>query len=209
MRSPQIILWAALCWSVAFGATPSRGGEEASKDQLIKDLQCRADQDCPPPPVSRKRGFKPPDGKRGFVFQPSTEDERKKIDDAAKVGKLPSTDVEIFFDYDKAELTPQAKMTLTPLGEALSDRQLAGNRFVLVGHTDAKGSDAYNQPLSEKRAAAVKDYLVATFGIASERLTSYGRGKSQIKNAADPFAAQNRRVQVINHGVTADLNQHK
>jgi len=60
---------------------------------------------------------------------------------------------------------------------------------VLVGHTDAKGGDAYNQILSERRAAAVKEHLVRTFGIAPDRLVSYGRGKSLLKNTADPFAA--------------------
>jgi hypothetical protein len=43
---------------------------------------------------------------------------------------------------------------------------------------------------------------VRTLGIAPERLVTYGRGKSQLKNAADPFAAENRRVQVINAGPT-------
>ena len=60
---------------------------------------------------------------------------------------------------------------------------------MLVGHTDAKGGDAYNQILSERRAAAVKEHLVRTFGIAPDRLVSYGRGKSLLKNTADPFAA--------------------
>ena len=57
--------------------------------------------------------------------------------------------------------------------------------------------------MAERRAAAVKEYLVRTFGIAPDRLASYGRGKSLLKNTADPFAAENRRVQVINQGVLA------
>ena len=72
------------------------------------------------------------------------------------------------------------------------------------GHTDGKGGDAYTQGLSERRAAAVKGYLVRTFGIATERLVSYGRGRSSLKNSTDPFAAENRRVQVINNGAVAE-----
>ena len=58
-----------------------------------------------------------------------------------------------------------------------------------------------------RRAAAVKDFLVRTFGIASDRLVAYGRGKSALKNTADPFAAENRRVQVVNYGVVAGADQ--
>ena len=92
---------------------------------------------------------------------------------------------------------------LGPLGQALTDPKLIENRFILVGHTDAKGGDAYNQALSERRAAAVKEFLVRSFGIAPERLVSYGRGKSALKNSSDPLAPENRRVQVINNGVMA------
>ena len=71
---------------------------------------------------------------------------------------------------------------------------------MLVGHTDGKGTVAFNHRLSEQRAAAVKAYLVAQFGIEPERLDTYGRGKSLLKNSAQPDAAENRRVQVINQG---------
>jgi outer membrane protein OmpA-like peptidoglycan-associated protein len=191
-----------------FGAQTAQAGEDLTKEELIKSLQCRADQECQAPQSSRRRGFQPPQARRGFTFEPFTEEERKKLDEAAKAGKLPSADLEIYFDYDKAKITPAAQQALAPLGQALNDPKLAGNRFVLVGHTDAKGSEGYNQALSERRAAAVRDYLVHTFGITPERLVSYGRGKLVLKNSADPFAAVNRRVQVINHGVTAGV-EHK
>jgi len=55
----------------------------------------------------------------------------------------------------------------------------------------------------------VKDYLVRTFGIASERLATYGRGKSVFENSTGPLAAENRRAQVINQGEMADVDQEK
>jgi outer membrane protein OmpA-like peptidoglycan-associated protein len=189
--------------SGAFAAPSALAGDNPTKEELIKSLQCRDDQECPAPPVSRRRGFQSPQGRRGFTFEPLTEEERTKLDQAAKAGKLPTADLEVYFDYDKAEITPAARQALGPLGQALVDPKLANNRFVLVGHTDAKGSDAYNQQLSERRAAAVKDYLVRTFTIAPERLEFYGRGKTLLKNSVDPFAAENRRVQVINNGAMA------
>jgi len=181
--------------------------ENPTKEDLVKRLQCQEGQECQSPPTSRRRGFQPPQGRRGITFQPFTEEDRKNLDEAAKAGKLPSADLEVYFDYDKAEVTPATRNTLGPLGQALIDPKLLGDRFVLVGHTDGKGGDAYNQVLSERRAAAVKDYLVRTFGIAPDRLVSYGRGKAALKNTMDPFASENRRVQVINNGLVAEVDR--
>jgi outer membrane protein OmpA-like peptidoglycan-associated protein len=66
------------------------------------------------------------------------------------------------------------------------------------GHTDAKGSDPYNQSLSERRAETVKKFLTENYKIPAENLVSTGYGKGDLKNKADPFAAENRRVQIIN-----------
>jgi outer membrane protein OmpA-like peptidoglycan-associated protein len=185
----------------------AQAGDNPTKEELIKSLECRDGQACQAPPPSRRRGFQPPQGRRGITFEPFTEVDRKSLDEAAKAGKLPSADLEIYFDYDKADITAAARQSLGPLGQALIDPKLLGNRFVLVGHTDARGGDGYNQALSERRAAAVKDFLVRTFGISPERLISYGRGKSALKNTADPFAGENRRVQVINKGAVAGVDQ--
>jgi outer membrane protein OmpA-like peptidoglycan-associated protein len=187
--------------------THAQSGSPLTAEELVKRLECHDDQACQPPPTSRRRGFQPPQGRRGITFEPFTEEERKKLDEAAKNGKLPSADLEVYFDYDKTDITPAARQTLGPLGQALIDPKLNRNRFVLVGHTDGKGGDAYNQGLSERRAAVVKDYLVRTFRIPPERLIAYGRGKSSLKNSADPFAAENRRVQVINNGAMAEVDQ--
>lgn len=67
----------------------------------------------------------------------------------------------------------------------------------LSGHTDAKGSDSYNQNLSERRAASVRQYLVGK-GIASSRMTSVGHGESQpvATNETDEGRALNRRVEL-------------
>lgn len=205
MRAPiQVaIFFTATLVSVVTGKT-----QEITKEKLIESLRCKGDQrEClaPPPPEARRRGLQAPT-KRGISFEPFTKEERDRIAAEAKAGKLPSADIEVFFDYDRAEITPAAQRTLAPLGQALSDPKLAANRFLLIGHTDAMGGEAYNQSLSERRAGAVKDYLVRTFGIAPERLVSYGRGKSLLKNESDPMAAENRRVQVVNNGVVAGAN---
>jgi outer membrane protein OmpA-like peptidoglycan-associated protein len=69
---------------------------------------------------------------------------------------------------------------------------------MLAGHTDGKGGDAFNQDLSERRAEAVKRYLIARYKLPAANLIAVGYGKSMLKNQANPFAAENRRVQVVN-----------
>jgi outer membrane protein OmpA-like peptidoglycan-associated protein len=195
-----------LCLFIA--SAYGQSGESFSKEELIKRLECHEGQACQLP-VRHRRGFQPPQGRRGFTFEPYTEAERKQLEDASKAGKLPSADVEVYFEYDKAGITPAARQMLGGLGQALIDPKLRHSRFVLIGHTDAKGSDSYNQVLSEHRAAAVREHLMRTFGIRPERLVAYGRGKSSLKNAADPLAAENRRVQVINNGAMAGSDQSR
>jgi len=116
----------------------------------------------------------------------------------AERNQTPSIDLEIFFDYKSAEITPRAAATLTPLGRALSDARLAGDSFLIAGHTDAKGSAEYNLALSQKRAEAVRQYLIANFGIDGKKLVATGMGFKHLKNAKDELAAENRRVQIVN-----------
>jgi outer membrane protein OmpA-like peptidoglycan-associated protein len=110
----------------------------------------------------------------------------------------PSVDVEIYFDYNSAALSPKAEPQLNNLGKALTSNALAGAVVMLGGHTDAKGGDGYNQGLSERRAETVKKFLVENYHISTDTLISTGYGKRELKNAADPFAAENRRVQIVN-----------
>ena len=122
--------------------------------------------------------------------------ERKQL--ATIAAKRPSIDLDINFDFNSAAVTARAEPQLNSLGKALTSNDLAGSLIMLGGHTDGKGSDAYNQTLSERRAAAVKHYLVEKFHIPAASLMSAGYGKEGYKNPSEPFAAENRRVEVIN-----------
>jgi len=84
------------------------------------------------------------------------------------------------------------------LGRALTNPELQGSVFLLGGHTDAKSGQEYKQRLSERRAQTVREFLIQNFRIADDTLVAAGYGKEQIKNSADPFATENRRVQVTN-----------
>lgn len=101
----------------------------------------------------------------------------------------------IYFDTAKATLKPESEATLQQvLGVLTADPAL---RLVLAGHTDSEGEDAYNQGLSERRAAAVMQWLAAK-GIDAARLSSEGLGESRpvADNGSEAGRALNRRVQL-------------
>jgi outer membrane protein OmpA-like peptidoglycan-associated protein len=122
--------------------------------------------------------------------------EREEI--ATVVKDKPKIDLEINFDYNSANISSRSLPSVQALGRALSNPELKGSTFVVAGHTDAAGSDGYNQDLSERRADSIKRYLVDKFGIAGADLVTVGYGKTKLKDAANPFSEVNRRVQVVN-----------
>ena len=107
-----------------------------------------------------------------------------------------SVDLTVFFAYDSARLTPEARIQLEPLGQALQARELSGHGFLIAGHTDAAGGFGYNRRLSLARARAVKAHLVETYGIDPRRLRIHGWGPVRPKDPSQPFARINRRVEV-------------
>jgi len=104
--------------------------------------------------------------------------------------QMPQMDLEIFFAFDSADLLPEAKTPLDKLGQVLASPELQQNNIVISGHTDRKGSADYNQGLSERRAASVADYLVNKFGLDRNNLVTAGYGFEQLKNSANPLAAE-------------------
>jgi outer membrane protein OmpA-like peptidoglycan-associated protein len=174
-----------------FAQQPSAGdiaNSLAPKPTLTRGLS------APNPSAAQDRRFL--DGLKSKNTRSITVEERNQVADLAK--DKPAVDLEVNFDYDSATIGPQAIDTLTKLGVALRDPRLKGALVLLAGHTDAKGSDAYNKDLSDRRADAVKQFLVGKFSLPMENLIAVGYGKERLKNAADPFAAENRRVQVVN-----------
>lgn len=99
------------------------------------------------------------------------------------------------FEFDKATLTVNARTILDQVASALTDAPQI--RVEVGGHTDARGSDAYNQELSERRAQSVVDYLVGK-GIAPERLQAAGYGETTpvADNETDEGRELNRRVEL-------------
>lgn len=114
----------------------------------------------------------------------------------AQPAAAPSLSLPIVFEPNSAQLRPESGALLGSLVAAMLSTELQNQRFVIEGHTDASGSAAQNLRLSKERAEQVRLYLV-TLGVDGERLRAVGKGASEPVNAADPRAAENRRVRVV------------
>ncbi len=107
---------------------------------------------------------------------------------------------QIQFDFDSDWIRPASWETIGVIADALHHPLLLSNVFVVVGHTDAKGSRDYNLKLSQRRAEAVRGMLISTFRILPGRLVALGLGEEQLQNQSSPNASVNRRVQLLNIG---------
>ena len=101
-----------------------------------------------------------------------------------------------FFDFDKATLRPQGRELLNKVAAELVKNASDIRSIALVGHTDSTGNAQYNQGLSERRANAVRDYLIEK-GVNPSVITATGEGISYtFDNATAEGRAKNRRVDV-------------
>jgi outer membrane protein OmpA-like peptidoglycan-associated protein len=110
---------------------------------------------------------------------------------------------DVLFDFDRAELKPEAEGSLQKVATVLG--AYARAQVTVEGHTDAKGSEAYNQRLSDRRAAAVVGWLHTRAGLGGERLTARGLGaqrpvapNTRADGSDDPEGRRrNRRVEIV------------
>jgi outer membrane protein OmpA-like peptidoglycan-associated protein len=149
--------------------------EEPTSESIV----CALNPQCAKKPLTRSM-------KRGLAVSGGQSEQKLSID------------IYVNFAYNSAELETDARITLDRLGTALSDPRLKAFNFMIAGHTDAKGGDDYNQKLSERRAQAVRQYLIARFGVEARQVSAVGYGKSQLLDPSRPEDGVNRRVQVIN-----------
>lgn len=110
--------------------------------------------------------------------------------------KIRAIDMNIQFEFNSAKITREGSDALQQLSIAMKSAQLLDSRFVIEGHTDAKGTAKYNLDLSSRRAQSVVGYLKSQ-GIDVGRLETVGKGFNELLNEDDPLAAENRRVRIV------------
>lgn len=152
------------------------GKSEVSKEQVIDLLAPKAGT------MPKTRGL------RLHSEQPAQD----SVESAARALSL-----EVYFPFDSATLTDDAKEQLSPVGEALQSNELANVAFTLEGHTDASGDENYNLQLSERRAQSVKAYFIDNYALSPDRVEAMGKGESQILEGTNPTSGVNRRVTII------------
>jgi outer membrane protein OmpA-like peptidoglycan-associated protein len=201
----SIAIFALLTVGAVFSFHAAKA-EEATEDQILRALAPAKRE-----PLTRSLSMGPPaqsdpaaaetenkliQSLRNRPSRSLSMGEREQI--AAVVKDKPKIDLEINFDYNSDRISAKSLPSVQALGRALGSADLKGSTFVLAGHTDAAGGDAYNQDLSERRADSIKRYLVDKSGIPAADLVTVGYGKTKLKDPANPLAEANRRVQIVN-----------
>lgn len=175
----RVTLLGLLATAAIANAQTSSPSDSPSAAQMIEQLKAPAAQ-----PAARTRSLRNLGVEAADASGPSTP-------------ARPSLSLQILFDLNSARVHAQSQQALRNLAQALQSPDLSAAKFAVEGHTDAKGRADYNQKLSALRADAVRDYL-AQQGVDASRLVPSGKGASDLANTADPLAAENRRVRIVN-----------
>jgi len=112
-----------------------------------------------------------------------------------------AVNLNIQFEHNSSALQAAASQQLHQLQLALTSEALRGDRFLVAGHTDAKGDPQYNKRLSLRRAEAVKRFLI-TAGVDGHRLQTVGYGSERLLAPERPYDSRNRRVEIRDLGGT-------
>jgi OOP family OmpA-OmpF porin len=116
-------------------------------------------------------------------------------EEVEEVAEAVRVELDVKFDFDKADVKQDSYSDIENLAEFM--KQYPQTATTVEGHTDSVGNAAYNQKLSERRAAAVRDTLVNQFGVEADRVNAVGYGKDRpvADNATSEGRAINRRVE--------------
>ena len=181
-------------YDVSIGAPPSAGQVKIDSADMVSALQ---GVEASTPVISAA-------GLRQLVAEgmrdPSRTNRMNRAPLSEQLGTLAQFTMAIQFDFDSARIRPDSFKAVGLMADSLYHPYLQGYRFLIVGHTDAKGNREYNLKLSQRRADAIREALINPFGIKPARIEAVGLGEEQLLNRSNPEAAENRRVQLINIG---------
>jgi outer membrane protein OmpA-like peptidoglycan-associated protein len=171
----KALVRSALLASVLIAGGAALAADDEDSKAVLSNKQIEQALASPPPLT---RGFTP----RGLARRQASETD-------------PSVNLNIPFELNSSALKPQASEQLKQLQVALNSDALGKDRFLVAGHTDAKGGAQYNKQLSLRRAQAVKQFLVSK-GMNASRLDTVGYGSEKLLNPDHPEDSSNRRVEI-------------
>ena len=207
----QIVVSAMFAIATGLSLMASGWAQSPSADQIIRGLR-------PTAPTGTTRGIRPVAPAEAPAAPPAVQSATPHANRASapamaprllpqasapiQTSPVPTVSLTVNFPSGSADLTPGASRTLDELGRALTSAALAAYRFRIEGHTDTVGSPGMNKALSERRAAAVVDYLVTKWNVDRARVEALGMGQEQLVVQTGPNVSQtrNRRVTVVNLG---------
>jgi len=183
-----VLTWACLV-SVSAPAQETKGPLEAERQQLDLDRQ-KLELEKKQLELQRKQLQ---------IEETARKELQIKETEEAVTMKLEG---DVLFDFDKAEIKPEAEQTLDKVGSVIS--QFPEGKVLIEGHTDSKGSPDVNLGLSKRRAEAVKDWLVKKKGVPESIITTRGFGETKpVTSNTNPEGSdntqglqQNRRVEI-------------
>lgn len=146
-----------------------------------------------------EQGGLPGQRTRGLSLDvPEKKPARSGTSAAAKAPEGKFVDLNVPFEFNSDQLTPDGRDLLTKLAEALTSKELSSITAVtLEGHTDGVGSPDYNKALSLRRAQAVRSFLQGSQELKGKQLRVVGKGAAELANPSSPEDGVNRRVRVV------------
>ena len=187
---------ATVCISGVLAAGPSDAQERITYGQAVQGLFQSAE-------TARKMGIDVDAVRRDIEARIKAEggdNASSPPSVAAELKKLPNFIVQIQFNLGSDVIRPESWVTVGRIADALHHPLLLGDRFLVVGNTDASGTRQLNLELSQKRALAVVEMLVTVFRVAPERLLALGLGEEALFDQKNPLDGVNRRVELFNIG---------
>jgi OmpA-OmpF porin, OOP family len=181
--------------SLALAAVLATAGSVQAQEKVLREGQVtqQALIDALAPPAAAASAAAEEGGMRTRSFRPAV-----RVSGTAAAAAQPArANILVTFVTNSADLTNPAKKALDVLAAAMKSDKLATVKFTIEGHADPRGNEDANVKLSQARAESVREYLLASHGLAAERISAVGKGSSALMKPSEPAAPENRRVTIV------------
>jgi len=182
--------------SLALAAVLATAGSAQAQEKVLREGQVTQQGliDALTPAAPAEAASAPEEGgMRTRSFRPAV----RLSGTAAAAAQPARANILVTFVTNSSDLTGSAKKALDVLAAAMKSDKLAAVKFTIEGHADPRGSEDANMKLSQARAESVREYLLASHGLAAERISAVGKGSSALMKPSEPAAPENRRVTIV------------